>query len=129
MSTLAVLLDVRSRLSSPKSWLKGAAIGLRLPSGSVRYGAANADCWCLGAAISLAVTAVASSAAYGGPVWTELRSDVERELLTELDRLRGEGPALVRFAVIHQWNDASQTTHGDVLALIDSVVARLQVAA
>jgi hypothetical protein len=129
VTALAVLLDVRSRLSSPKSWLKGAAIGLRLPSGSVRYGAANADCWCLGAAISLAVTAVASSAAYGGPVWTELRSDVERELLSELDRLRGEGPALVRFAVIHQWNDRAETRHEDVLTLLDSTLARLEVSA
>ena len=129
MTTLAVLLDVRARLSSPKSWLKGAATGTRDRSGNVYYGTANPTCFCLGAAISLAVTAVDSGASYGGPIWTELRSDVERELLTELDRLRGEGPALVRFAVIHQWNDSPITTHGDVVALLDSVIERLQVAA
>lgn len=118
MSVQAVLVAVRERLSEPKRWLKGRAIG---------YRDGREVCWCLSEAITRAVDSyVMAAPAVTAPrlTWTELRSDVERELLTTLE-MRG----ITGFTACYQVNDAEETTHEDLLGWIDETLARLGEAA
>lgn len=116
---ITVLRDVRERLADPRHWLKGQWCGYVTPDARrLREVPANvlANCWCLGGAINVAVASMAT-----GPVTaTELRSDVERELLETLG---------LPLAAIYMFNDRASTSHGDVMALLDTTLERLAPAA
>jgi hypothetical protein len=120
-----ILLAVRERLSDPKRWVKGTQAGVRARNGVIPLwkvrNPSRHNCWCLSAAISLAVPEQPA----GGDTWTELRSDVERELLLTLDEM-APGHA---WTACYQFNDCAETTHADVLRLIDATLSRLQEAA
>lgn len=114
MSVLAVLQDVRERLADPKRWLQGAPTGIRGRGRKV-------NCWCLSEAINIALTESPQS----GLTWTELRSEVERELLTTLDATVPSH----KYVAVYQYNDDLDVEHPHVLALLDITLSRLQEAA
>ncbi len=141
MTTVVTILQaVRLRLADPRAWVKyhwsahrdeyGAVH--RVEAGDERRG----NCWCLGQAITLAILEQTGpsggSQTTGTDVvrFTELRSDVERELLATLDSLgvvdRDTGTP---FPAVYLWNDTQQTAHHEVLRVIDSTNARLAEAA
>lgn len=119
---IPVLRAVRDRLSDPRAWLQGVWRGRRDAKGNVimlttRGELNQADCWCLSEAISIAV---GKSLDVAGKVkFTELRSDVEMELLNTL------GTRGVWVAAVYVWNDDKKTSHADVLDLIDKTLQRL----
>lgn len=122
-SVIAVLKDVRQRLADPRAWLQGLPFGYRDANGVLdsRNLATlkRHNCWCLGEALTLGVNEALGQWPKNG--WTELRSDVEMQLLLTL----GEGD---RYAAAYQFNDAKTTAHADVLALLDATLQRLEAA-
>lgn len=119
---ITALQAVRERLANPRAWLQGVWCGRRDAKGHVtmlttRGEINNANCWCLSEAISIAVGKTLD--AKGLVQYTELRSDVEMELLNTLGALGIWVPA------VHQWNDRPTTSHADVLGLVDATLARL----
>jgi hypothetical protein len=116
VNTVAVLRDVRERLADPRRWLQGrwcaylTASGQRKPVPEHKL----ANCWCLGGAITVSIASAIIRP--GMATFTELRSDVERELLETL----GEP-----LPAIYMFNDRPSTSHADVLELIDRTIERL----
>ena len=117
MSVAAILRTVREMLPTPHQWLQRAWRAHRNARGDFAHGPVN--CRCLGAAITDAVAAATN----GDRAFTELRSDVELELLRTLD---ADGH---KYAACYQFNDARTTSHTDVLALLDKTLTRLEQAA
>jgi hypothetical protein len=119
---VAVLLDVEKRLASPPAWLQGRRAGYRDRDGNVFFQPGPGrpqrfNCFCLSEAITLGVTNVAARGTVNA--WTELRSDVERELLTTLD-------AGDRWPCIAHFNDSSSTSFQDVVDLLKRTLSRLE---
>ena len=128
MSPVAqVLTAVRERLADPRAWVQGTWAGIRTHGGYVvpfnqHRDMARANCWCLSEAITLAMPELVRG---GLDTWTELRSDVERELLNTLDELGAVDANGKRWAVIYQWNDDGLTSHADVMALLLLTLGRV----
>ncbi len=124
---VTVLRDVRERLADPRHWLKRQWCGYITSDGRRLREVPEhvlANCFCLGGALSVSIASLIT--APGIYSFTELRSDVERELLTTLDDLgvvdRDTGKP---FPVIHLWNDRATTSHADVLTALDKTLQRL----
>jgi hypothetical protein len=126
---VTILRAVRDRLSDPRRWIQGTYAGIRTPQGTVipfwqHRDFGRATCWCLGQAITLALNDIAAS--LGDLAWTELRSDVEREVLTTLDELGAVDGSGARYGALCRFNDDFQrTSHADVLNAIDKTLERL----
>jgi hypothetical protein len=118
---VAAVRGVRERLTDPRAWVQREWAAYRDQNGVVHKlysGLAlvnKPNCFCLGEMITRVLIHSQVGAAF-----TELRSDVERELLTTLE-LGAEKPP----AAIYLWNDARTTSHADVLALLDKTIERL----
>lgn len=135
MSALVVqcLRTVRELLADPRRWVKGFWSAHRDARGVVHSIAAGdytlrANCWCLGQAITNAVLMNTGGIEAGRRqttsdyvrTFSELRSDVERELLADLDS--------TRWPVAYLFNDDTETSHADVITLLDKTLARLEAA-
>ncbi len=126
---VTILRAARERIADPHRWVQGTYAGIRTPKGQVipfyqHRDMARANCWCLGEAINIALTNLQPN--MGDVAWTELRSDVERELLTTLDELGIVDGSGRRYAAIYQYNDDFQrTSHADVLNAVDKTIQRL----
>lgn len=126
-----ILLAVRARLADPTRWLQGAPFGTRDRRGEMRlFGSGPSNCWCLSEAITLAVSGAVGHGGYACSdgqrvTWTELRSEVERQLMPSLDVL---APGH-EWTAVYQFNDYSKTTHADVVRLVDVTIERLREAA
>jgi hypothetical protein len=116
---LACIDDVAQRLADPRAWLQGAWFGHCRADGSVRsigvIGAVN--CHCLGHAVCLAVDKHSGTKAR----LTELRSDVELELLLSVEERTGR-----KWHALYAWNDAPETSHRDVLEVLNATRVRLR---
>jgi len=122
---VTALRAVRERLATPRAWLQGLWCGRRDAKGHVtelttRGEFNNANCWCLSEAVSIAVGKELDAA--GLVKFTELRSDVEMELLNTL------GERGIWVPAVYQWNDRKTTSHADVIGLLDDTLARLEAA-
>lgn len=97
-AALSLARRVRELLSEPGRWTQGwyarDSWGFRCPSHS-----STATCWCIRGAITRNAP---------GP---EL---AKYQLLQALDGITGD---------VEKWNDLRTTTHADVLALLDRVIA------
>src|SRR5882724_6882349 len=102
---LELLMDARSRIASPKAWVKG------------RF--QEEDSYCLVAALSLAC----------GSLSFKVPNRTERRLARSLVRqLPPDTPfwAKIRFVPARQrlmaFNDDTRTSHGDVVTLLDQAI-------
>lgn len=124
-----VLADARARLTDPRRWVQGTYAGVRTNHGVIPFyqhkKLDDANCWCLTTALTLAM----GKLTLNDHAWTELRSDVERELLTTLDQLSIADNTGRRYSAAYQYNDDNRTSHVDILALIDRTLQRLPEAA
>lgn len=133
MTTVAQILhSVRARLTDPRHWIQGTYAGIRTRQGTVipfwqHRDIGKATCWCIGTAITMALSSCIT--ALGDVAWTELRSDVERELLLTLDELGVIDNCGRRHSNIAQFNDDLRTSHAAVLDVIDRTLQRLPEAA
>lgn len=120
MSVSTVLKAVRERLSDPEAWVQGMHFGRRDSRGRVRPHAVPSNCCCLSWAITEAIEGLPGN----DVAFCELRSEVERELLTTIEQAGGP-----RYPAVHMWQDRKEVTHPDVLELLDCTLARLGEAA
>jgi hypothetical protein len=103
--TLNILRDARTLLDSHEKWTKGA-FARDSDGRAVCYDSVSACCWCLEGAVAYAE---------GVGVRTHTNS-----ALYELSR---DLPARES---IYTFNDQSSRTHAEVLALLDTTIARLE---
>lgn len=117
-TTVPVLRAMRDLLSNPDAWTQGV-LARDFIGSEIEPLADEARCWCLIGAICKVGHV---SIGYGHPAYDELL-DTLRE--------RDEAAQLVIAAemdiedLVPVYNDAQDTTHADVLALIDATIARL----
>lgn len=128
--TIQCIRTTRELLADPRRWVKGFwsahrdAHGVVRPLESGNY-AIRSNCWCLSQAITNAVlmntgpsgNGVTQTTALDVSTFAELRSDVERELLETLGNAN-------RWPVVYLFNDADETSHADVLGLLDRTLLR-----
>jgi hypothetical protein len=121
---VAALRNARARIEHPRRWVQGYWQAHRDDHGVLRRPqpliGLQANCWCLGQALSLAVIEALGQQSFG-VAHAELRSDCERELLTTL----GTGPEPVNVPAIYIWQDAGNVSHADVLRCVDGTIQRL----
>ena len=118
---LSVLDDVAMRLADPRQWLQGAWQGQRLSNGEVRGAlltGGTPNCWCLSQAVTIATERLACGTLAHV---TELRSDVERELLETVATLYHS-----EWSALHIWNDDAGTSHADVMRTVNVTRERLR---
>ncbi len=127
-TVITVLQAVRERLADPRRWVKFHWSAHRDEYGVARRVEANdrrqANSWCLGQAITLAVLEQTGPSGV-----TELRSDVERELLRMLEDLGIVDRSGRPFPTVYLWQDRPSVSHTDVLGLLDRTLYRLDHAA
>jgi hypothetical protein len=119
----SVVDDLLARFTDPRRWLQHAWQGYRAPNGSVRHAICETpsdNCWCVSQAITIAVNQRIGTVAN----LSELRSDVEREILATVEEETGE----VWVTVAH-WNDHETTAFQDVVAVLVVTRGRVREAA
>lgn len=115
MDTVTILKEVRDLLSDPARWTRGTAARNR-HGYSVDVTEDCATRWCLIGAI----TKVCASHNNGHKAYLAKRAAVYRVMEASLRSLNHKEITLIDF------NDVEETTHADILKLLDSTITTLK---
>lgn len=122
---LGVLIGTRQLLDDPKHWVKGQYAGIRREDyvELVDFNNAAADCYCLAGAFTK-VAAINGLVELNHSGW-ETAISLRPDMIEIVGCINGDVPTPVGYDaldVITAFNDGMQTTHADVLKVLDCAI-------